>query len=118
MSPKQGPPAGDLEQVPSGASIRVETGFYEGLEWPLDRPKFVVGRGRQADLALSEPTMSRSHAALVYSEGRWHVEDLDSTNGTLLNGTRTARAPVGDGDEIQLGRLILRVRFKGEAAVA
>jgi pSer/pThr/pTyr-binding forkhead associated (FHA) protein len=46
------------------------------------------------------------------------VEDLDSTNGTLLNGSRTSRSPVKSGDEIQLGRLILRVKFKEEVAVA
>ncbi len=95
----------------------METGFYEGLEWPLDRPKFVVGRGRQADLALCEATMSRNHAALVYTEGEWFVEDLGSTNGTLLNGTRTSRAPVKSGDEVLLGRLALRVLFKEEVAV-
>ncbi len=111
-------PVAEVEQVPPGGSIRVETGFYEGLERPLDRPKFVVGRGRQADLALSEATMSRSHAALVYAEGQWFLEDLDSTNGTLLNGSRTSRAPVKTGDELQLGRLVLRVLFKEEAAVA
>jgi pSer/pThr/pTyr-binding forkhead associated (FHA) protein len=62
--------------------------------------------------------MSRNHAALVYSESQWFVEDLDSTNGTLLNGSRTSRSPVKSGDEIQLGRLILRVKFKEEVAVA
>ncbi len=118
MSAGKSDPGVEVEQVPPGGSIRVETGFYEGLEWPLDRPKFVVGRGRQADLALSEATMSRTHAALVYTEGEWFVEDLGSTNGTLLNGTRTSRAPVRSGDEVQLGRLILRVLFKEEVAVA
>ena len=37
--------------------VRVESGFYEGLEWPLDRASTVIGRGRTADLVLSEVTI-------------------------------------------------------------
>ena len=97
-----------------GARIRVETGFYEGLEWPLEPPRVVVGRGRKADFVVSEPTISRGHAALVCDEdGEWFVEDLQSTNGTLVNGAPVDRIPVKDRDEIQLGRLILRVFLKG-----
>ena len=103
------------QSLPPGARLLVETGFYEGLEWPLKRARLVVGRGRQADLVLSEPTISRSHTALVFAEGEWFAEDLNSTNGTLVNGTRTARARLKDGDELQLGRLILRARLKNES---
>lgn len=98
--------------IPPGARIRIETGFYEGLEWLLERPRMVVGRGRQADLVVSEPTISRAHAALVHREGQWFVEDLESTNGTVVNGSRRKQAPLRDGDEIQMGRLILRVYLK------
>jgi pSer/pThr/pTyr-binding forkhead associated (FHA) protein len=95
--------------------VVVETGFYEGLEWPLGDARVVVGRGREADLVLSEPTISRSHAAVERVAGKWFVADLNSTNGTLVNGTRTTRAALADGDEIQLGRLVLRVRLAHEA---
>lgn len=104
-----------------GALIRVETGFYEGLEWPIGEERLVVGRGREADLVLSEPTISRTHAAVVRAEQEWFVEDLNSTNGTIVNGSRATRARLSDGDEIQLGRLILRVLLKptaGEVRVA
>jgi pSer/pThr/pTyr-binding forkhead associated (FHA) protein len=100
------------------ALILVETGFYEGLEWPLLGERCVVGRGREADLVLSEPTISRSHAAVQRADGGWVVEDLNSTNGTVVNGTRTTRARIKNGDEIQLGRLVLRLRLNGEAGVA
>jgi pSer/pThr/pTyr-binding forkhead associated (FHA) protein len=100
------------------ALILVETGFYEGLEWPLQGDRCVVGRGREADLVLSEPTISRSHAAVKRGDGGWVVEDLNSTNGTVVNGTRTTRARIKNGDEIQLGRLVLRLRLNGEAGVA
>jgi pSer/pThr/pTyr-binding forkhead associated (FHA) protein len=96
--------------VPSGASVRVLNGFYEGLELPIDRTWVVIGRGRDAEVMLAEPTISRAHAALGF-DGSFFVQDLRSTNGTLVNGERRERAVLRDQDEIQIGRLRLRVRL-------
>jgi pSer/pThr/pTyr-binding forkhead associated (FHA) protein len=96
---------------PAGAFVCVESGFYAGLEWPLDRACTVIGRGRNADLALSEATISRSHAVLGFEDGHLYVEDLGSTNGTLVNGVRERRARLGDGDELAMGKLQLRIRL-------
>ena len=103
-------PAADAGPVPSGASIRVLRGFYEGLEIAVDRDWFVIGRGRGADAILAEPTISRAHAAIGFApdEG-FFLQDLGSTNGTLLNGVRRPRAPLAPGDEIQIGRLHLEM---------
>jgi pSer/pThr/pTyr-binding forkhead associated (FHA) protein len=59
---------------------------------------------------LADPTISRAHVAIGYqpAEG-FFVQDLGSTNGTLLNGARTQRAALRDGDELQMGKLQLRV---------
>jgi pSer/pThr/pTyr-binding forkhead associated (FHA) protein len=96
--------------VPPGARVRIERGFYEGLEVPIDRDWLVIGRGRGADLVLAEATISRTHAAVGFDESEgFFVQDLGSTNGTLVNGARHQRARLADGDEIQMGRLRLRV---------
>ena len=84
-------------------------GFYEGLEVPIDRDRFVIGRGGDADLAVAEPTISRQHAALEREGDGFTLLDLGSTNGTRVNGRRETRARVRDGDEIELGRLQLRL---------
>ena len=94
--------------VPSGVSVRVLRGFYEGLEIPVDRDWLVIGRGRSADLVLSEPTISRAHAAIGYEAGEFFVQDLGSTNGTGVNGQRDPRITLENGDEVQLGKLALR----------
>jgi len=99
--------------VPPGASVRILRGFYEGLELPLDRDWLVLGRGRGADLVIHEPTISRAHAVVGFAEGSFFVQDLGSTNGTFLNGSRRERAALGHGDEIQIGRLLLRVQLPG-----
>jgi pSer/pThr/pTyr-binding forkhead associated (FHA) protein len=94
--------------VPSGSSVTVMRGFYEGLEIPVDRDWLVIGRGRSADLVLSEPTISRAHAAIGFEAGKFFVQDLGSTNGTGVNGRRQPRTALSHGDELQLGKLILR----------
>jgi pSer/pThr/pTyr-binding forkhead associated (FHA) protein len=103
--------------VPAGAWIRVLQGFYEGLELAIDRAWWVIGRGRGADAVLAEPTISRAHAAIGFQPGEgFFVQDLGSTNGTLLNGARTQRAALADGDEIRMGKLQLRVGLPGAAS--
>lgn len=95
--------------VPGGAAILVKSGFYEGLEVCVDRDWWVVGRGGSADLALAEPTISRSHAVIGFDVDGFFVQDLGSTNGTRLNGGSTERAVLKDGDTIQMGKLTLGV---------
>jgi pSer/pThr/pTyr-binding forkhead associated (FHA) protein len=94
---------------PSGASAVVLSGFYEGLEVVLDRDRLVIGRGRKADLSLAEATISRAHAAIGF-DGEWFfVEDLGSTNGTLVNGSEVSKQPLKSDDEIQMGKLRIGV---------
>jgi pSer/pThr/pTyr-binding forkhead associated (FHA) protein len=97
--------------VPSGGIVRVLRGFYEGLEVPVDRDWVVIGRGRGADIVIAEPTMSRAHAAIGFDGARFFVQDLGSTNGTRVNGSREQKAALKDGDDVQLGKLLLRVEL-------
>ena len=97
--------------VPSGGMIRVLRGFYEGLEMPVDRDWVVIGRGRGADIVIAEPTMSRAHAAIGFDGSHFFVQDLGSTNGTRVNGSRERKSSLKTGDDIQLGKLLLRVEL-------
>jgi pSer/pThr/pTyr-binding forkhead associated (FHA) protein len=87
----------------------VTRGFFEGLAVPVDRDWVVIGRGRGADVVIAEPTMSRAHAAIGYDGKCFFVQDLGSTNGTRVNGSREQKAPLKSGDDIQLGKLHLQV---------
>ena len=101
---------------PIPAVVRIESGFYAGLEWPLDRSSTVIGRGRNADLVLNEATISRAHALFGFEGDNLFVQDLGSTNGTQVNGVREQRRFLSDGDELRMGKLILQIRL-GESAV-
>lgn len=105
---RTGGPAGP---VPSGATIRVMKGFFEGLEVPVDRDWLVVGRGRSADVVIAEPTMSRAHAAIGYDGQSFFVQDLGSTNGTRVNGSVEQKIALKGGDDIQFGKLHVKVEL-------
>ncbi len=92
-----------------GASLIVRSGFYAGLEVLLDRERLVIGRGRNADFTLAESTISRAHAAVGFTTDGYYVEDLDSTNGTFVNGARVQRQLLKRDDEIQMGKLRIGV---------
>ena len=96
------------------ATVHVESGFYAGLAWPLERTSTVVGRGSNADLVLNEATISRAHALIGYDGDRVFVQDLGSTNGTLVNGSKEERRYLDDSDELRMGRLILRIEIDRE----
>ncbi len=93
--------------MPVGGSIQIRSGFYDGLEVLLERDWLVIGRGRGADVVLAEATISRAHAAIGFDAGHFFVQDLGSTNGTLIKGSRTERQEVKGGVEIRVGRLII-----------
>ena len=63
-----------------------------------------VGRERAtADVVLRDPNVSRRHAQLIFTGSDWSIEDLNSTNGTLVNNRRISRCPLRDGDLLTFG---------------
>jgi hypothetical protein len=71
-----------------------------------------VGRSHDCDVVVGEQTVSRRHAELRHADDdAWIVRDLDSTNGTWLNGSRVHEARVCGGDELWLGGLRMELRL-------
>jgi hypothetical protein len=68
-----------------------------------------IGRSKDADVAIDDRYASGIHARLFSREGRHWVEDMNSTNGTTLNGAALAgEAELVDGDTIQIGDTVFR----------
>ena len=66
----------------------ITAGAKEGLEVPLPDEFLTIGRSSESGLVVRDDYTSTNHARLIKSEKGWILEDLDSTNGTLLNGSR------------------------------
>ncbi len=82
---------------------------------PIHVTPFVVGRRRDAHLALDCPSVSGRHAEIVAQGDALRVRDLDSTNGTFVNGRRvTELAPVSEGDYLQFASLVFRLDRESE----
>ncbi|MFI5179613.1 MAG: FHA domain-containing protein, partial [Vicinamibacterales bacterium] len=77
-----------------------------------------IGRGQENDLVLPDPGkgVSRMHAELRFEHGRYVIIDLNSQNGTWVDGQRVQRSEVSPGSEIALGPY--RLRLKGVVAAA
>lgn len=88
------------------------------------RDGFVIGRTAECDLTIDDGKASRRHARITDQGGVVEIEDLGSSNGTLLNGKPVARRLLRDGDEVQIGKTVLTYREgavpggAGTAAVA
>ena len=71
-----------------------------------------IGKLSRCDLKLEDSNVSRRHARIeIDKDGKVHVIDLGSTNGTRLNGMRINKAALNDGDQLEIGMIRIRVRF-------
>ena len=78
----------------------------------LDEPVISIGRQLSNDIILDDPHVSRNHC-LIRSEGEQYViEDLNSANGTYLNGERVTESPLKEGSLIQVGNSLFRFRVQ------
>src|SRR3954447_14040842 len=80
-----------------------------GASYPLDAVT-TLGRDVNNGIVLDDPFASAEHAVLTYRGRSWYVEDLESTNGTFVNGVPVEGvAPLGFGDEVQVGEIRFRL---------
>ncbi len=77
--------------------VGTKSSFEEG------QTEIVVGRDRPANLLIDCPDISRRHAVIAIKWGHYIVRDLQSKNGTFVNGRRIEESPLRDGDEIIFG---------------
>lgn len=69
-----------------------------------------IGRSKEADVRIDDRYASSLHARVFSRESRFYVEDMNSTNGTLLNGaTLQGEAEAIDGDSVQIGDTVFRL---------
>jgi anti-anti-sigma factor len=94
--------------------VVVASGPTEGTAYPLEKARVLIGRNRDCDICFQYATMARYQAQLVRTDRGYSLEDLDSGNGSYVNGElAVGRVPLQDGDRIHTGSLILIYRHRG-----
>ncbi len=104
------PASSSKERIPSRfqASVVILKGHAEGMEYLVDRTPAVIGRDSHAEIRLTDPLVSREHAAILFRGGSFVLEDLGSTNGTLMNGASIKEARLRHGDTFRVGGTVLQ----------
>jgi hypothetical protein len=97
-------PVTDVPDAPPPEPIReVVTLTVAGRKHEVTTASVVMGRSRDADIRIADVNVSRRHAELRQEGTGYWIVDLGSTNGLELNGKRTDRSRVRDGDRIVIG---------------
>jgi hypothetical protein len=100
-----------VDRLPPGLRGRVDViaGPDKGATFLLTQPQVCIGRGARNDVVLTDPSVSSKHAQIYFCRAReWRLRDLNSTNGTLLNGSRVQEFAIRMGDKIMMGETLLR----------
>ena len=84
-------------------------------ECELDRERFTIGRLPHNDLQLDYPAVSGEHAVVTTVRNDSFLEDLNSTNGTRVNGKPVKKCLLQDGDEIRIAGRVLKFVFEPDA---
>jgi hypothetical protein len=86
-----------------GLEREIATLSWDGKQHQIEKRRVVIGRSKDADIQVEDPNVSRRHAEVRQEGAAYWVVDLDSTNGTEINGRRLKRAKLRPGDTITVG---------------
>ena len=93
------------------AFLLVLKGPERGREFEIKKSPFILGRDEKADVPLPLDSVSRRHAMISYKEGKYLIKDMDSTNGTIINGSFLKRGKeiiLNDKDKIGIGDVLIQ----------
>lgn len=89
------------------AVLRAITGLQPGLILPIEGDRCILGRHPDCNIVLDSGAVSRQHAKIERVDGQYYLEDLQSRNGTFVNGEAvTERQPLKDDDELTICDLV------------
>ena len=91
----------------SQATLLVIQGVDQGARFEIDEAEAGLGRGVQNAVRIHDTEVSRAHARIDRRDGKFHLTDLHSSNGTFVNGAPVNTRELVGGEEIQIGRTVL-----------
>lgn len=100
-----------LPSSQDGTSIRIRktklliiSGPLQSQEFLITKETFTIGSGKQNDLSIEDSTISKRHCEITATEDGYRITDLDSTNGTYVQGVKISSGYLNPGSEFQIGK--------------
>ena len=86
-------------------------GIVAGQRISIRQEETIIGRSRVCDVQIHDPKVSRQHAMLRLYKGRYFIQDMQSSRGTIVNSQRVQTHLLQDGDQVRLGDSVLVFHF-------
>lgn len=99
-------------------AIKILTGSQAGLIIPLAEGKFTLGRGSNCDVKIASNSVSKEHATILITNDKIILSDMDSRNGTFVNGIRVQNQRLNAGDKIGLHDVLIDIMQVSNQAYA
>lgn len=108
----------DVRSVPVGPVVWIPAVIWKDVRYPITHNTTIIGRGTDSDIHVVAPGVSRHHAEIRWNGKRAEVVDLNSTNGTKLDGVAVERAALPESCTLQVGqaRILFQVVALPQAA--
>ncbi|HEY6458604.1 MAG TPA: sigma 54-interacting transcriptional regulator [Polyangiaceae bacterium] len=111
--------AGGDDELVTGCTLRVAEGADRGKTFRVNPgQRVVIGQSAGCDVRLADRLASRRHAAIESLDARLRITDLDSTNGTFVNGVAVVEANLAAGEQVRIGETVLWVDTVDAPSVA
>lgn len=103
------PAAPEAVVAPGEAALVAVKGNDAGRSWPLGHKNvLILGRGVSTDITIWDIRASRAHCRIDRHAAGYRISDLNSSNGTTVNGQRITSHELAQGDEVRIGATVLR----------
>ncbi|MCX7845556.1 MAG: FHA domain-containing protein [Dictyoglomaceae bacterium] len=88
------------------AYLIIKHGLERGKDFKIQKEETNIGREEENDVVFSHPTVSRFHARIIREGENYFIEDLNSANGTFVNGIKVKKELLHDNDILQFGDIV------------
>jgi pSer/pThr/pTyr-binding forkhead associated (FHA) protein len=95
----------------NATKLSIIEGDRAGQSIALDRRELTIGRSEDSDLVIDDEFASTNHAKLILTNNDWLIQDLNSTNGTFLDGARVGTpAVLRLNTPVRIGKTVFELR--------
>jgi pSer/pThr/pTyr-binding forkhead associated (FHA) protein len=101
----------DFKATGLNVLLTVTKGADKGKSAKVEDTPFIIGRDEDVDFPISDEAVSRTHSIIIYENGKLYIRDMDSKNGTYLNGRRITKEELKNGDILRIGDTTIKVEI-------